>query len=136
MGLITSYLAVLGGGLTTREQLFVAFAWLPKATVQAAIGPLALDKAKEALASSGFNCSQQLLSDLRSNNETMENINPLSPSENGDIGDMVELCKMVEYGEKVLTIAVGHSHHCSDRCYRDYDVRAKIAQPDGGKESE
>ena len=104
--LITSYLAVLGGGLTTREQLFVAFAWLPKATVQAAIGPLALDKAKEALASSGFNCSQQLLSDLRSNNETMENINPLSPSENGDIGDMVELCKMVEYGEKVLTIAV------------------------------
>ena len=86
--------------------MFVAFAWLPKATVQAAIGPLALDKAKEALASSGFNCSQQLLSDLRSNNETMENINPLSPSENGDIGDMVELCKMVEYGEKVLTIAV------------------------------
>ena len=45
--LITSYLAVMGGGLTTSEQLFVALAWLPKATVQAAIGPLALDKAKE-----------------------------------------------------------------------------------------
>ena len=35
---------------TPRERLFVALAWLPKATVQAAMGPLALDKARQALA--------------------------------------------------------------------------------------
>ena len=29
-----SFFAVLGGGLTTKERLFVALAWLPKATVQ------------------------------------------------------------------------------------------------------
>ena len=34
----------------SRERLFVALAWLPKATVQAAMGPLALDKARQALA--------------------------------------------------------------------------------------
>ena len=38
-----SYLAVLGGELTLKERIFVAFAWLPKATVQAALGPVALD---------------------------------------------------------------------------------------------
>lgn len=41
--LISSYLAVLGGDLTLKEQIFVALAWLPKATVQAALGPVALD---------------------------------------------------------------------------------------------
>ena len=29
-----SFFSVLGGGLTTKERLFVALAWLPKATVQ------------------------------------------------------------------------------------------------------
>ena len=33
----------------SREGLFVALAWLPKATVQAAVGPLALDMANQAL---------------------------------------------------------------------------------------
>jgi len=32
--IITSFLVVFGLGLTLREQLFVAIAWLPKATVQ------------------------------------------------------------------------------------------------------
>ncbi len=36
----------MGGDLTLRERLFVAIAWLPKATVQAAIGGIALDNAK------------------------------------------------------------------------------------------
>ena len=31
---ITSFLIVMGLGLSLREQLFVALAWLPKATVQ------------------------------------------------------------------------------------------------------
>ena len=33
-----------------KEKLFVSLAWLPKATVQAALGPVALGKAREALA--------------------------------------------------------------------------------------
>ena len=33
-----------------KEKLFIALAWLPKATVQAALGPVALGKAREALA--------------------------------------------------------------------------------------
>ena len=32
--IITSFFVVMGLGLTIREQLFVALAWLPKATVQ------------------------------------------------------------------------------------------------------
>ena len=41
--IIVSYLAVLGGDLSMKERIFVALAWLPKATVQAALGPVALD---------------------------------------------------------------------------------------------
>lgn len=41
-----TYLTVLGGGLNLKERLFVSIAWIPKATVQAAIGPLALDNAR------------------------------------------------------------------------------------------
>ena len=38
-----TYIAVCGGELTPREKIFMAFAWLPKATVQAALGPIFLD---------------------------------------------------------------------------------------------
>ncbi|TNN06996.1 Sodium/hydrogen exchanger 9B2 [Schistosoma japonicum] len=38
--------AVLPSKLNMRERLFIAFAWLPKATVQAAVGPVALDTAR------------------------------------------------------------------------------------------
>lgn len=40
-----SMLATQGSPLTLRERLFVTLAWLPKATVQAALGPVALDRA-------------------------------------------------------------------------------------------
>ena len=40
-----SFLSVSGGDLTLKERVFVALAWLPKATVQAAIGPVAYDTA-------------------------------------------------------------------------------------------
>ncbi|CAG5128447.1 unnamed protein product [Candidula unifasciata] len=42
---IVSFLSVFGTNLTLREKLFIPFAWLPKATVQAAIGAVALDTA-------------------------------------------------------------------------------------------
>ncbi|CAL8104960.1 unnamed protein product [Calicophoron daubneyi] len=43
--------AVLPSNLNMHERLFVACAWLPKATVQAAIGPVALDTARQMHAS-------------------------------------------------------------------------------------
>ncbi|XP_045108402.1 sodium/hydrogen exchanger 9B2-like isoform X2 [Portunus trituberculatus] len=39
----TSFLVVMGAGFSLLERLFIAIAWLPKATVQAAIGSHALD---------------------------------------------------------------------------------------------
>jgi hypothetical protein len=38
-----SFLVVAGAGLTWRERVLIAAAWTPKATVQAALGPLPLD---------------------------------------------------------------------------------------------
>lgn len=43
-----TFVAVMGGNLSVKERIFMAFAWMPKATVQAALGPLALDMAKRA----------------------------------------------------------------------------------------
>ncbi|CAH8509857.1 unnamed protein product [Dicrocoelium dendriticum] len=40
-------LAVLPSKMNMKERLFVGFAWLPKATVQAAVGPVALDTARK-----------------------------------------------------------------------------------------
>lgn len=41
---IVTFFVVMGGDLDSKERLFVAFAWFPKATVQAALGPLAFDE--------------------------------------------------------------------------------------------
>ncbi|KAJ1458623.1 Sodium/hydrogen exchanger family-domain-containing protein [Pelagophyceae sp. CCMP2097] len=43
--LVATAAAVTGFGLTKHERLFVSLAWLPKATVQAAVGAVALDLA-------------------------------------------------------------------------------------------
>lgn len=45
--LITTYLGLLGNDLNLKERLFIAIAWLPKATVQAAIGSVSLDLARQ-----------------------------------------------------------------------------------------
>ncbi|CAG0914641.1 unnamed protein product [Notodromas monacha] len=42
----TTFLVVKGVGLNTRERAFIAIAWLPKATVQAALAPVVLDHGK------------------------------------------------------------------------------------------
>ena len=46
--LAVTYLSVPAARFTLRERLFVALAWIPKATVQAAIGALALDLARQS----------------------------------------------------------------------------------------
>jgi len=43
--MVGTFFAVSCGTLTTKEKIFMAFAWLPKATVQAALGPIFLDNA-------------------------------------------------------------------------------------------
>ena len=43
--IFVSFFAVTMGDLTLRERIFISLAWLPKATVQAAIGPVAYDAA-------------------------------------------------------------------------------------------
>ena len=51
---MASYLAVGCGDLTPKERVFVALAWLPKATVQAAVGGQALDEAKVLVPKDGI----------------------------------------------------------------------------------
>ena len=43
--LVAAFAITYGVGMNYRERLYVAIAWLPKATVQAAIGAVALDTA-------------------------------------------------------------------------------------------
>lgn len=45
--IITSFYMVARAGLTFKERLFISMAWLPKATVQAAIGSVAYDLARK-----------------------------------------------------------------------------------------
>ncbi|XP_012372928.2 sodium/hydrogen exchanger 9B2 isoform X2 [Octodon degus] len=44
--IVTTFLMVCFAGFNIKEKLFISFAWLPKATVQAAIGSVALDTAR------------------------------------------------------------------------------------------
>ena len=88
-----SQAAVLGGELSPRERVFVSLAWLPKATVQAAIGPIALDQAKQLLAATqpGLDCAQLAAG---AGNST------------GELGAAMEACAMLGHGNTVLTVAV------------------------------
>ena len=58
--MISSFLAVLKLGLTLREMFFIPLAWLPKATVQAAIGSVALDTAREKGNEAGIELGSQV----------------------------------------------------------------------------
>jgi len=111
--MVVSYAAVMMGDLNMKERMFVALAWLPKATVQAAIGPLALDKAKQALASRfpGQDCNPVLVDikePLPGTTLVRDMVNgTMVQGYSGDGGDLLAtLCDMVTYGDKVLTIAV------------------------------
>ena len=52
--IVASYLAVGCGELTAKERVFVALAWLPKATVQAAVGGQAFDDARKLAPKDGL----------------------------------------------------------------------------------
>ena len=44
---LVTYLVTFGNNLKLKERLFICIAWLPKATVQAAIGAISLETARE-----------------------------------------------------------------------------------------
>jgi len=46
---VAAFFATLGAGLNFKERLFIALAWMPKATVQAALGSVPLDLIKAEL---------------------------------------------------------------------------------------
>lgn len=46
---VAAFFATLGAGLNFKERLFIALAWMPKATVQAALGSVPLDLIKNEL---------------------------------------------------------------------------------------
>ena len=75
--MVGTYFAVCGGDLNKKEKVFMAFAWLPKATVQAALGPIFLDNV------------------LKKSKNQWE--------EEGTFGDKDEWMKM---GNDILTLAV------------------------------
>ena len=93
--MIATYGAVSGGNLTRKEKIFMAFAWMPKATVQAALGPLFLDDIGK-LPSSVW--------DTEENKQTWilehpgQNVSDWSP-----LGKKEE---WVGWGEDILTLAV------------------------------
>lgn len=59
--LFGTFFAVSGGNLNFKEKLFMSFAWMPKATVQAALGPLALDMAKKQGNTEFYHTGEQIL---------------------------------------------------------------------------
>ena len=65
--MVGTYFAVLGGELNVREKIFMAFAWLPKATVQAALGPIflsnVLKQSQEFFLVMAENCRKSCLED-------------------------------------------------------------------------
>ena len=93
--IIATYGAVSGGDLTRKEKVFMVFAWLPKATVQAALGPIFLDNV-EKLDADVWNTEANKQAWLAGNpgrNET--EWNPI-----GDKSDWIG------WGEGILTLAV------------------------------
>ena len=56
--LLTSVLCVWSGEFNMRERVFIAISWLPKATVQAALGAVVLDRARETTGGSIENSEQ------------------------------------------------------------------------------
>jgi NhaP-type Na+/H+ or K+/H+ antiporter len=59
--MFSTFLAVMGGNLNAKERIFMSFAWVPKATVQAALGPLALDMAKKMGDTEFYHTGNQIL---------------------------------------------------------------------------
>lgn len=93
--MVATYGAVSGGNLNRKEKIFMAFAWMPKATVQAALGPIFLDnvgKIKDSL----WETEENKLAWIADN-----------PGKNiSEWNHLGEKEVWVEWGEDILTLAV------------------------------
>ncbi|VDM77333.1 unnamed protein product [Strongylus vulgaris] len=58
---LASFLAVFGSELKMKERLFVAIAWMPKATVQAALAPVVLETARSRPSSTSVHIENGVL---------------------------------------------------------------------------
>jgi NhaP-type Na+/H+ or K+/H+ antiporter len=59
--MVGTFLAVSCGNLNAKEKIFLAFAWMPKATVQAALGPIFLERAKLLQMTEMYQMGEQIL---------------------------------------------------------------------------
>jgi len=59
--MVGTFLAVSCGNLNAKEKIFLAFAWMPKATVQAALGPIFLERAKMLEMTEMYHMGEQIL---------------------------------------------------------------------------
>ena len=59
--MVGTFLAVSCGNLNAKEKIFLAFAWMPKATVQAALGPIFLERAKLLQMTEMYHMGEQIL---------------------------------------------------------------------------
>merc|ERR1719466_513109 len=59
--MIGTVLAVSCSNLNVKEKIFLAFAWIPKATVQAALGPIFLERAKFGEMTEMYHIGEQIL---------------------------------------------------------------------------
>ena len=93
--MIGTYGAVSGGNLTRKEKIFMAFAWMPKATVQAALGPLFLDDVGK-LPDSVWNTTENKQAWILENpGKNITDWNPIGKKE-----------EWIGWGEDILTLAV------------------------------
>ncbi|XP_063713535.1 sodium/hydrogen exchanger 9B2-like [Symsagittifera roscoffensis] len=95
---LATFLSVACAGLNIRERVFVAIAWIPKATVQAAMGSIPLDIAREQYETAKLNFDSQHFGNV-------------SDSANGTIGqqwqsDLDEAGAHLDYGKVIITVAV------------------------------
>ena len=94
--LVATYGSVCGGNLNRKEKLFMCIAWMPKATVQAALGPLFLSKVVSITDKSYWDTEYNKENWLLSNpEEDITNWDPLVIKEEWE-----------EWGKNILTIAV------------------------------
>jgi len=93
--MVATYGAVSGGNLNRKEKVFMAFAWMPKATVQAALGPIFLDNVGKI---------PDHLWDTPENKDAWIFANPgKNETEWNPLGDKAE---WTGWGEDILTLAV------------------------------
>ena len=93
--MIATYCSVFGGDLNQKEKIFMTVALIPKATVQAALGPLFLESVRKA---------DNSFWDTESNQDDWISSNPENNSTNWD--PLIVQEKWEGWGKDILTLSV------------------------------